>query len=36
MPACPVGPREGSGTGRQIVLGWLFFSHALILNENPH
>ena len=28
MPACPV--------GRQIVQGRLFFSHALILNKNPH
>ena len=28
MSACPV--------GRQIVPGWLFFSHAVILNKNPH
>jgi hypothetical protein len=36
MPACPVGPSENTGTSRQIVPGWLFFSHALILNKNPH
>jgi len=28
MPDCPAGPREGAGTGRQIALGQLFFSHA--------
>jgi hypothetical protein len=34
MPAFTVGPRERTGTGRQILQGWLFFPLSLILDKN--
>ena len=35
MSVCPVGPREHTRTGREIVLGRLFFFTCLDLEQKP-
>ena len=35
-PACPVAPGDGTGVGPVDRTGVVIFSHALILNKNPH